>query len=152
LWNAAFSPLLFWDGRASSLEDQVRFPVEHADEMGGTLDAAALRLGKDESYRTAFVAAFPRSPGISPRTIADALGACERTLVSPPTRFDAWIAGKDDALTASEVNGFRLFTGQGRCIACHVGFDFTDHNFYDIGLPGTDRGRGKEINLPAADY
>jgi len=152
LWNTAFSPLLFWDGRASSLEDQVRFPVEHADEMGSTLDAAAQRLAKDESYRTAFAAAFPASPDVASRTIAAALAAYERTLVSPPTRFDAWVAGEAGALTESEVRGFRLFTGKGRCIACHVGFDFTDHNFYDIGLPGTDRGRGNEIGLPAADH
>jgi cytochrome c peroxidase len=152
LWNSAFSPLLFWDGRASSLEDQVRFPVEHADEMGSTLDAAAQRLAKDESYRAAFAAAFPASPDVSSRTIAAALAAYERTLVSPPTRFDAWVAGEADALTEPEVRGFGLFTGKGRCIACHVGFDLTDHNFYDIGLPGTDRGRGKEIGLAAADH
>jgi cytochrome c peroxidase len=152
LWNAAFSPLLFWDGRAPSLEDQVRFPVEHPDEMGSTLEGAAQRLAQDETYHTAFAAAFPQSPDISPRTIAAALAAYERTLVSPPTRFDAWIGGKPDALTPSEVRGFKLFAGRGRCIACHVGFAFTDHNFYDIGLPGADRGRGKEIGLRAADH
>jgi len=38
------------------------------------------------------------------------------------------------------------------CIGCHTGFAFTDHNFYDIGLPGTDKGRGKEIDLRAADH
>jgi cytochrome c peroxidase len=152
LWNAAFSPLLFWDGRSSSLEDQVRFPVEHPDEMGSTLAGAAQRLAQNETYRTAFAAAFPQSPDISPRTIAAALAAYERTLVSPPTRFDAWVAGKADALTPSELRGFKLFAGRGRCIACHVGFAFTDHNFYDIGLPGTDRGRGKEIGLRVADH
>jgi cytochrome c peroxidase len=62
------------------------------------------------------------------------------------------VAGKADALTQSEARGFKLFTGRARCISCHVGFDFTDHNFYDIGLPGTDAGRGKEIGLPAADH
>lgn len=152
LWNSAFSPLLFWDGRADSLEDQVRFPVEHPDEMGSTLDAAAQRLVQDEGYRRAFAEAFPRSPEISAPTIAKALAAYERTLVSPPTRFDQWVAGKADALTPSEVRGFALFAGRARCIACHVGFDFTDHNFYDIGLPGGDRGRGEAINLPAADH
>lgn len=152
LWNAAFSPLLFWDGRASSLEDQVHFPVEHPDEMGSSLEAAAQRLAEDESYRRAFRAAFPQDADISPRTIAAALAAYERTLVSPPTRFDDWVAGKADALTQSEVRGFRLFAGKGHCISCHIGFDFTDHNFYDVGLPGEDRGRGKILNLPAADH
>ncbi len=45
-----------------------------------------------------------------------------------------------------------MFAGKGRCISCHTGFAFTDHNFYDIGLPGADKGRGKEIDLRAADY
>ena len=50
LWNVAFAPLLFWDGRAASLEAQVRFPVEHPDEMGSSLESAALRLATDDSY------------------------------------------------------------------------------------------------------
>jgi cytochrome c peroxidase len=153
LWNAAFSPLLFWDGRARSLEDQVRFPVEQADEMGSTLDAAARRLAGDAGYPRAFAEAFhDEAQQLTARNIARALAAYERTLVSPPTRFDAWVAGKADALTEAEVKGFRLFAGKGRCIACHTGFAFTDHNFYDIGLPGADRGRGKEIGLAAADH
>ena len=152
LWNAAFSPLLFWDGRAPSLEQQVHFPVEHPDEMGSTLDAAATRLAADASYARTFAEAFADDPRISARNIARALAVYERTLIAPPTRFDAWISGKADALTGAEVSGFKLFTGKARCIACHSGFAFTDHNFYDIGLPGSDKGRGKEIGLPAADY
>src|SRR5690606_15655991 len=89
---------------------------------------------------------------VSSKSIARALAAYERTLVSPPTRFDLWIAGSVDALTESELRGFRLFTGRGRCVSCHVGFDFTDHNFYDIGLPGDDPGRGEILHLPAADH
>jgi cytochrome c peroxidase len=156
LWNVAFSPLLFWDGRAASLEAQVHFPVENPDEMGSSLEAAARRLAADASYLRAFAEAFPQSPEVSPGTIAKALAAYERTLISPPTRFDQWVAGKADALTDAELRGLKLFAGRARCISCHVGFDLTDHNFYDIGLPddgqAPDRGRGKEIDLPAADH
>jgi len=152
LWNIAFSPLLFWDGRAASLENQVRFPVEHPDEMGDTLDNATVRFAAQADYRGAFAEAFPAEPGITSRTIARALAAYERTLVSPPTRFDRWIEGDTSALTPGEVRGFALFTGRGRCSTCHAGFAFTDFNFYDIGLPGTDKGRGKVIELPAADF
>jgi cytochrome c peroxidase len=152
LWNVAFSPVLFWDGRASSLEDQVRFPVEHADEMGSSLAAAARRLAADASYARAFAEAFPVSPEVGPDNIARALAAYERTLVSPPTRFDRWVAGTADTLTPAELRGLALFAGRARCIACHTGFAFTDHNFYDIGLPGDDRGRGKAIGLTAADH
>ena len=80
------------------------------------------------------------------------MAAYERTLVSPPTRFDRWVAGDAEALSPSEISGLQLFAGKGRCISCHTGFAFTDHNFYDIGLPGADKGRGKEIGLRAADY
>jgi cytochrome c peroxidase len=152
LWNVAFSPVLLWDGRASSLEDQVRFPVEHADEMGSSLAAAAQRLAADASYVRSFAEAFPLSPEVAPGNIAKALAAYERTLVSPPTRFDRWVAGKADALAPAELRGLTLFAGRARCIACHAGFAFTDHNFYDIGLPGDDRGRGKVIGLSAADH
>ena len=94
LWNVAFSPVLLWDGRASSLEDQVRFPVEHADEMGSTLAAAARRLAAEPSYVRAFAEAFPRRPDVAPDNIAKALAAYERARVSPPTRFDRWVAGR----------------------------------------------------------
>ena len=152
LWNVAFSPLLFWDGRAASLEEQVRFPVEHPDEMGDTLDNAVHRFARHESYERDFAAAFPGDPNISARNIARALAVYERTLISPPTRFDRWVAGDAEALSPSEVSGLKVFAGKGRCINCHTGFAFTDHNFYDIGLPGADQGRGKEIGLAAADH
>jgi cytochrome c peroxidase len=153
LWNVAWSPLLFWDGRAVSLEAQIRFPVEHPDEMGSSLDNAVDRFSRHASYVQAFGEAFPAAdPQISPRTIAQALAAYERTLVSPPTRFDKWVAGDAAALTASEARGFEIFAGKGQCINCHKGFAFTDHNFYDIGLPSEDKGRGPEIGLAAADH
>jgi len=152
LWNLAWSRLLFWDGRAPSLEAQVRFPVEHPDEMGASLENAVLRLSRHASYQAAFAEAFPAEPAINANTLALALAAYERTLVSPPTRFDAWIAGDAAALSAAEARGFRLFTGKGRCSNCHSGFQFTDNNFYDIGLPGDDKGRGEVIELKAADH
>jgi cytochrome c peroxidase len=152
LWNVAWSRLLFWDGRAASLEAQVRFPVEHPDEMGDSLENAVTRLSRHDSYQRAFAAAFPSDPEINPHNLSLALAAYERTLVSPPTRFDAWIAGDGAALSAAEISGFRIFTGKGRCSNCHTGFAFTDNNFYDIGLPGDDAGRGPIIALAAADH
>ncbi len=141
-----------WDGRASSLEDQVKLPVEHADEMGSSLAGAADRLARHGRYVKEFAQAFPGEPRITPMSIAKALAAYERTLVSPPTRFDKWVAGDAGALTPSEIDGFAIFTGKGRCISCHTGFAFTDHGFYDIGLPSQDKGRGPIIGLAAATY
>ena len=75
------------------------------------------------------------------------LAAFERTLVSPRTRFDAWVDGDDAALTEAEARGLLLFQGRAGCASCHQGWAFTDHAFYDIGLPdASDRGRGAVLD------
>jgi cytochrome c peroxidase len=152
LWNNAWVPELFWDGRAASLELQASFPMSHPDEMASSPEAAAARLADDASYQARFAAAFPDAPAVNAENLLKALAAFQRTLVSPPTRFDTWIAGDASALSSEEIEGFRLFTGKGRCVNCHSGFAFTDEAFHDIGLPGDDKGRGPIVDLSAADH
>lgn len=152
LWNLAWAPVLFWDGRASSLEQQAAGPMSHPDEMASSPEAAARQLAFDEDYRKLFAAAFPDRPAPTAELIVKALAAYERTLVSPPTRFDRWLAGDANALSAEELRGFALFTGKGRCSSCHSGFAFTDYSFHDIGLPDSDRGRGPIADLAAAEH
>jgi cytochrome c peroxidase len=143
---------VFWDGRARTLEQQVFGPIESPDEMAQPRASLLARLAADPNYRQAFAKAFPEDPRISDDNLAKAIATHERTLVSPPTRFDRWIEGDDQALTPQEVDGFRLFTGKAGCANCHSGFAFTDGNFYDIGLPDADRGRGAVLHLSAADH
>ena len=50
LWNLAWSPTQFWDGRAASLEEQARGPIEHPDEMGSRLDEIVERLRPHSAY------------------------------------------------------------------------------------------------------
>ncbi|MFC3120641.1 cytochrome-c peroxidase [Agaribacter flavus] len=45
-------------------------------------------------------------------------------------------------MSETAKQGFRLFTGKAKCINCHTGWNFTDQAFHDIGLPGSDLGRG----------
>ena len=44
LWNLAWSKQFFWDGRAPSLETQVRMPIEEPQELGGDWPAIVRRL------------------------------------------------------------------------------------------------------------
>jgi len=141
LWNLAWSKQFFWDGRAPSLEAQVRMPIEAADEMGGDWPAILQRFAVDASVVSQFQTAFPGEPPVSETTVVKALASYVRSLVSPPARFDAWIEGDAGALTAEEQRGFHLFTGKAGCMLCHVGWRFTDDRFHDIGLPGKDPGR-----------
>ena len=152
LWNLAWAHPVFWDGRARNLEQQVFGPIESPDEMAQPKAPLIARLAADPDYRQAFAKAFPQDPKVSDENLAKAIATYERTLVSPPTRFDHWVAGDDNALTPQEIDGFRLFTGKAGCANCHTGFAFTDGNFYDIGLPDADRGRGAVLHLAAADH
>jgi cytochrome c peroxidase len=142
LWNLAWSSAYFWDGRAPSLEAQVVMPITAAGEMAGDWPGILRRLNDDASLLAALRAAFPDATRMTEDSVAKALAAYVRSLVSPPTRFDAFIEGDGQALTANELRGFRLFTGKAGCVLCHVGWRFTDDRFHDIGLAGSDMGRG----------
>jgi cytochrome c peroxidase len=152
LWNLAWSSPVFWDGRARSLEEQAAGPIESPDEMAQPMAAVVARLSADPAMARAFARAFPAAPRVDAANLAKAIATYERTFVSPETRFDRFIAGDEQALTASEVAGFRLFIGKAQCAKCHSGFAFTDYAFHDIGLPGEDRGRGAVLRLEAAEH
>jgi cytochrome c peroxidase len=149
--NLAWSELLFWDGRATSLEAQAVAPLESPLEMNESAETSAARLRQIEGYRRRFEAAYP-GEGITPRTIAKAIAVFERTVVSSPSPFDAWIAGDDRAISASAVRGFVLFNTRANCAVCHEGWSLTDGSFYDIGLPPHDRGRGALVPLPSMQF
>lgn len=55
---AGFFPLLFWDGRAASLEEQALIPITDPLEMANTLDNAAGAIKNAPEYYALFVSAF----------------------------------------------------------------------------------------------
>jgi cytochrome c peroxidase len=142
LFNLAWSKYYFWDGRAPSLEAQVAMPIEAAEEMRGDWPTILRRLEEDADLVERFRAAFPGEPSPSRATALKGLASYVRSLVSPPTRFDAWVKGEKGALSDAETRGFRLFVGKAACVLCHVGWRFTDDRFHDIGLRSGDAGRG----------
>jgi cytochrome c peroxidase len=141
LWNLAWARHLYWDGRQPTLEAQARIPIEHPNEMAGNLTRSAAVLNGDVALRGLFADAFPRDRKATPSNILAALAAFERSLVSPETPFDRWIAGDRTALSMAAYRGFVLFTGRAGCLACHGGWRFTDDRFHDIGLATSDKGR-----------
>lgn len=151
LWNMAWGLSWFWDGRAASLEDQAAGPIENKREMGADVSDVVKRLAADRDVSGSFAKVFPEDPAVTRSNLLKALAAFERTLVSPETRFDRWVNGDDEAIDADEKAGLRLFVGKAGCVSCHTGWRFTDEAFHDVGLPGTDRGRGTVLGLKAAD-
>lgn len=159
LANVAWMPSLTWgDPRVRTLEAQLLIPIAgtHPVEMGmnGHEADIADRLGKDACYRRMFQAAFPARRGaIDMTTVADALAAFERTLVSDHAPYDTWRAGNVTALSPLARRGARLFFGRAGCAACHGGPGLSDGAFHAIAAPipnAADEGLG-EITGRASD-
>jgi cytochrome c peroxidase len=150
--NAAWMPVLFWDGRAQSLEAQAQGPITAAVEMNGKFPEIVGRLKAIPDYATQFRRLFPDS-GVSRETLLTAVATYERTVVAGWAPFDRWIEGNEEAITPAAKRGFALFNGKAGCAACHTGWNFTDNKFHDLGIPTKDIGRAQiEPDNPMARH
>ena len=137
LYNVAYRPRLFFDGREGTLELQIWSPLLAANEMANpSIGSVVERVALLPEYAEAFEAAFGQAPTVD--NIGRALAAYERTLLSADSPFDRWFFGGDTtALTTSERRGFGLFRNLG-CGACHTLGDhdapFTDDLYHDTGI------------------
>ncbi len=149
--NAVFSETLFWDGRASSLEEQVKHPLLSSFEMGMAIDDVTSRLAAIPEYRRQFKQVF-NSAGITIDTIAKAIAAYERTLLSGNSPFDRFITGNSNAITGAQKRGWELFKGKAKCIECHTHTEtnplFTDFKFHNTGIAATDTLFAKLLQSP----
>ncbi|RVT77605.1 cytochrome-c peroxidase [Flavobacterium sufflavum] len=117
LTNIAFQRVFFSDSRVNYLEDQAVAVITNADEMHGSLEAAAEKLKKNQNYIQKFEKAFPQK-GITAFEIKNALASYIRTLSKFDSKFDAYM--RDEvAFTANEKAGFNLFAGKAKCATCH---------------------------------
>lgn len=148
LFNLAWGVAYFWDGRASSLEEQAIAPIESAVEMNLPIETLIQRLQNSPEYVKLFQEAYPKT-GIARETIGQAIAAYERTIISNNSLFDKYIKGDKNALPPAALRGMELFTGKANCLSCHDGVNFTDDGFYNIGLGGEDPGRGALFNDPS---
>jgi cytochrome c peroxidase len=114
----------FWDGRASTLEEQVLQPILNPDEMGmTTIETALQRLHQDPAYR-----------GLTRESLADALASYLRTLRSENSHFDLFLSGWTIVFSDLELEGLRLARDKARCYLCHSGTQFTDESFHNTGV------------------
>ena len=133
--NTAYNTQFMWDGRKKSLEDQALGPMKAPDEMNTDFPAVLERLLTRPGYQALFAKAYPGEP-VGEDTVAKAIAAFERTVVSRDAPFDRWLAGDTRALTPEQYRGFKVFTdpAKGNCATCHSGPNFTDNGFHNIGL------------------
>lgn len=147
--NAGYLKLLFWDGRANSLEEQCKGPIANPNEMSNVKNAhdahyqCENRINKIEGYKPLFKQAFGHDQ-ITIDDIAKAVATFERTVVSGNSPYDRYKAGDLKAMTPEQIKGYEVFK-KAQCNVCHVGYNFTDENFVNIGVgmdkPNPDLGR-----------
>lgn len=143
VWNSAFHSVQFWDGRAKTLEDQAKGPVVAGVEMGmDSLDQALIRIQKIPGYVEQFKAVFGGDKPVTIDNAAKAVGAFERTLITPNSPYDRWVKGDKTAMTEQQIRGMNEFRNLG-CIACHRGPAFNGPT-----MPG---GTGFYIDFPFHD-
>lgn len=180
--NSAYHVFQFWDGRASSLEDQAQGPVANPIEMANEKDShawprAVYRVRKKGTYADDFKKAFGTEP--TRDAIAKAIATYERTVLSGNSVHDRAEAAmrvrvteeegtdftvkpedyekvlneafaNDDAVALKALqlkdkgrvaefakkisNGRALFFNKARCSQCHVGENFTDNSFHNLGV------------------
>lgn len=92
-------------------------------------------------YRDMFLKAFPElsSEEVSIVQVANALAHFEElAFATRKSRWDSYLAGDNQSLTAREKRGALLFFGKGRCVACHNGETFSDFQFHSVGVIDED--------------
>lgn len=161
VFNSVFNAAQFWDGRAEDLKAQAKGPILNPVEMAGDETAVVKFLKSSPEYGQRFRKAFPDKPeAITFDHVAKAIESFEATLVTPDSRFDLFLKGDGDALTAGEVKGLQLFINKG-CAGCHNGVNLGGQAYFPFGVvkapdaqvrPENDRGRFAVTKTEADAY
>lgn len=164
LFNLAYSPAFFWDGRSTTIEAQALEPVMDPIEMHETWTNAINKLKGDDVYNRMFYEAYCTESYDSTHA-ADAIAQFELTLLSGNSEYDKAVAKIQGdfriapAFSSAEIaRGYRIFNsevskngGGGDCFHCHSTDNmlFTNNRFMNNGLddnpkPGLHNTTGRE--------
>ncbi|MEA3370058.1 MAG: cytochrome c peroxidase [Campylobacterota bacterium] len=151
--NTAYSKHLFWDGRASSLREQAKGPMQAHFEMASTPELVQERVKEKPEYVTAFNTIFGND-SITFENITMAIAVYEKTLITRG-RYDDFLDGDTQALNAEEKRGLNLFIDMG-CKGCHFGpaiggqriqkFPLRDYNsFLNLTTTFNEKTKGRSV-------
>ena len=165
--NTAYGKAMFWDGRAPSLEGQAQGPIQNPIEMGEqSYEMIVERLRKIAGYQEQFEKVFGTSVTLD--GLAKAIATFERVAaLSGNSPFDKYNARENTALSDSEKRGLLLFgltlntddefktdaiRQKAKCSICHVGANFTDEEFHNLGVSWNEKtGRFADLGRWAID-
>ncbi len=146
IFNVALNTRYHWDGHQRTLEAASESALLSPDKMSANWPdlLAELRNAADD------VAAFRESyhEGPTREHVLDALVVYQRSLLTPDARFDQYLRGRSDALTAAEKRGYQLFKAYG-CATCHQGVNAGGNMFQKFGIfPNGGTARNHDADDP----
>lgn len=148
--NVAYGRSFFWDGRASTLEEQAVGPLTNPDEMGEQSLNDIVRRLDGLGYARIFQEAYADGGPVTSMRMIRAITEFERTIQNVDGPFDLYLRGPGN-LPLEARRGFDLFRGKAHCYKCHDSKVFTDHKFHNTGMIDRDAGRMK-ITLKPEDF
>lgn len=120
VFNAAGGFAQGWDARATLVEELVLPHAAEASVMGMEEKKLVAMVTSIPAYEIAFKKVFlEEKVPITGETIGKAIAAYTRTLLTP-SRWDAFLGGRADALTDAEKAGAAVFLDS-NCATCHAG-------------------------------
>jgi cytochrome c peroxidase len=130
--NSSLNVAQFWDGRAADLKAQAGGPIANPGEMAFTHTLAVDVLTSIPEYVMEFKQVYGTDK-ITIDEVTQAIAEFEKTLVTPNSRFDQWLLGDKQALSETELAGYKLFKESG-CVGCHNGEAVGGNSFQKMGL------------------
>jgi cytochrome c peroxidase len=138
VFNASLNFRMNWEGNFRSLQEGAENSLRNPAIMASSADEVVRKLRSDPETVMQFRDVYGREPDIA--AVLDAIATYERSLVTPDSRFDRWLAGEADAITPDELSGYQVFKSLG-CVSCHQGVNvggnlFQRHGvFHPLGSP-----------------
>jgi cytochrome c peroxidase len=131
VFNAAQNFRLNWEGNFRTLEDQAEAALTDQRGMAGSIDADIRILRHNGNVKQQFDMVYGHGP--DRETLLDAIATYERSLLTPDSRFDRWLHGDTQALSADAMAGYNLFKSFG-CVSCHQGANVGGNLFEQSGI------------------
>lgn len=142
LANVLYQPYLLREGGVPTLEMQVLVPIQEHNEFNNNILQIVEKLKDKESYSVLAAKAYNRP--FDAFVLTRALAAFQRTLISSNSPYDAYLSGKQDALSYNALQGRNLFFDSLNCSNCHSGALLTNFAFENNGLYETYKDVGRE--------
>jgi cytochrome c peroxidase len=131
VFNSTLSFRFGWEGEFRTLEAQAAASLQNPRIMDSRIEDVVGKLSGDSDVVNQFQEAYGHGPDAP--SVLNAIATFERSLVTPSSQFDRWLAGDTTALSAQQLDGYRLFKSLG-CVSCHQGVNIGGNLFQRHGI------------------